>query len=67
MSNLIEGDYWYITETEIAIKVSSDEEEDDAVWLPKSEIEFPAGDSPNGAGVIEISAPEWLLTEKGLL
>jgi hypothetical protein len=35
------------------------------VWIPKSAARFTGGDPPSNAGVL--SAPSWLLIEKGLV
>lgn len=48
-------------ETEKALKVSETGEDKEAQWLPKSQIEF----SHKGAGVVEVTLPEWLASEKG--
>lgn len=50
-------------ETDRAILVSDTEDKDDAVWLPKSQIEI----ERKAKGVVEVTAPEWLLLDKGLL
>jgi len=50
-------------ETERAILVSDDGETDNAVWLPKSQVEFVT----KSAGIIEVTLPEWLATERGLV
>jgi hypothetical protein len=51
-------------ETDRAILVSDDGGPDKAVWLAKSQIEF----TPvrGQSGVIEVTLPEWLATERGL-
>lgn len=65
-NELIECELWFIRETDNAIKISSDETEDDACWLPKKHIEYDKlPDQP--WCVITISVPERLLTEKGLV
>lgn len=52
-------------ETERAILVSDGGDPDKAVWLAKSQIEFsPIKDQ---SGVIEVTLPEWLATERGLV
>ena len=51
-------------ETALAILVSDDGDEDNAVWLPKSQIEY----SPRIQGdIINLTIPEWLATDKGLI
>jgi hypothetical protein len=51
-------------ETERAILVSDDGSPDGAVWLAKSLIEF----SPVRDGrIVEVTLPEWLATERGLV
>lgn len=51
-------------ETERAILVSDDGDNDKAVWLPKSQVEFV---QKPGSDVIEVTLPEWLATERGLV
>ena len=46
-----------------AIKVSHDGDEDAAVWLPKSAIQF----QQLGPNAVDVEAPEKLLIEKGLV
>lgn len=50
-------------ETERAILVSDDGDREKAVWLPLSQIEVNRRDG----AVIDVTAPEWLATEKGLI
>lgn len=50
-------------ETEAALLVHNDLE-DKGIWLPKSQVEVSHEDEE---GFIEISLPEWLATEKGLI
>lgn len=47
--------------TELAILFSETGDEDDAVWLPLSQIEI----EKRGA-LFEITLPEWLAVDKGL-
>lgn len=47
-----------------AVLVSEDGDEDTAVWLPLSQIEI---GEPGEDGAVEVTAPEWLLMDKGLL
>lgn len=49
-------------ETERAVKVSDDGDEKNAVWLPKSKIEI-----ARDGGCWEVTLPEWLAIEKGLV
>jgi len=51
-------------ETQRAILVSDDGDLEKAVWLPKSQVEF--AEKP-GSDVIEVTLPEWLATERGLV
>lgn len=51
-------------ETPKAVLVSDTGENDDAVWLPKSQIEFvPA----TKKGQFIVTMPEWLAKDKGLV
>lgn len=49
--------------TSKALLVSDDGEKDGAVWLPLSQIEV----EEKGRGRAVITAPVWLLTDKGLV
>ena len=51
-------------ETEKAYLVSDDGERENAVWLPKSQVE--RGDA-KGSGVYVFTMPEWLAVDKGLV
>lgn len=50
-------------ETDKAVLVSDDGEKDNAVWLPRSMIEID-GKKDN---ILEITLPEWLAMDKGLI
>ncbi len=55
-------------ETKLAILVSDDGNEKSAVWLPKSQIEIAPNPAAGGSkAIVLVTAPEWLLTSKGLL
>lgn len=54
----------FMRETEKAICVSDDGTEKNAVWLPRSQIEINDW-KPNG--IMEITMPEWLAKDKGLI
>jgi hypothetical protein len=45
-----------------AILVSHDGDKENAVWLPKSQIEW----QKNTPSTVLVTAPEWLVVEKGL-
>lgn len=62
-SNLIELSLQLHHQTERAILVSDDGSPDSAVWLAKSQIEF----SEITPGFVEVTCPEWLATERGLV
>ena len=63
-STLCDIEVIYQTETERAVCVREDERTDDT-WLPKAECEID-GTLERGT-VVTLTAPEWLLTEKGLI
>lgn len=46
-----------------AILVSDSGDTDDAVWLPKSQVEF----DEIKPGIVEVTLPEWLALERGLI
>ncbi|WP_022727254.1 hypothetical protein [Fodinicurvata sediminis] len=50
-------------QTEKAVLVSSDGDRENAVWLPLSQIEVEDGKD----GLVDITCPEWLAHEKGLI
>ena len=50
-------------ETDRAIRVSDDGEDRNAVWLPKSQIEV----GELKSGYVEVTLPEWLAIDKGLV
>jgi hypothetical protein len=50
-------------ETDKALLVSDTGIKEQAVWLPKSKIEFDMTDG----GRVQVQCPEWLAIEKGLL
>lgn len=50
-------------ETDKAILVSDDGEQDNAVWVPKSQVEI----ERKKGGLVEVTMPEWLAQEKELI
>jgi hypothetical protein len=59
-------------ETEKALLVSDTGIKEQAVWLPKSKIEFEIigateGSADRRLASVKVTAPEWLAIEKGLL
>lgn len=52
-------------ETAMAILISDDGEEDTAVWIPKSQIDY--NDRAAKGDIITITLPEWLAMGKGLI
>jgi len=62
-SSLIDLTVKMHAETKLAILVSDDGVEKNAVWLPKSQIEY----AETKKGVVEVTLPEWLATDKGLV
>lgn len=50
-------------ETPKAILVSDDGDEKKAVWIPLSQCEI----EPKGKGTFELTLPEWLAQDKGLI
>ena len=51
-------------ETEKAILVSETADKEDAVWLPKSQIEVANDGHKN---FVTVTLPEWLAKDKGLI
>lgn len=50
-------------ETPKALLVSDDGDKDKAVWLPLSQIEI----ERKSDGIVIVTLPEWLATDKGLV
>ena len=63
-SDLIDVACCQHAETDKAILVSETGERDDAVWLPKSQIEI---ENDSHKNFITVTLPEWLATDKGLI
>lgn len=62
-SDLTELDLQLHQETDKAILVSDDGNRENAVWLPRSQIEIERG--PRGG--ISVTLPEWLAIDKELV
>lgn len=63
-SDLIDVTLLFRQERPAAIAVVQDDKSVDPwIWLPKSQIEF----RHIGGGALEITMPEWLAREKGLI
>ena len=58
----------YINQTDKAILVSEDDP-DEGIWLPKSQIEYDENeiDCADKGEEIEIGIPEWLAEQEGLI
>ena len=57
---------YFLHETEKAILfLPVDWDEDDAVWLPKSQIDYEDKDYEKGDDII-VDIPTWLIEEKGI-
>ncbi len=61
-----EYEVFLIHETDKAILVSEDEEQESTVWIPKSQIMENVWDGIEAGDLIIITVPEWLAIEKGL-
>ena len=66
-SNVIDIQVIYHHDTHLAVLVSADEDEaSEMIWLPKSQIAY--DDLPAVSGtIVEITIPERLAEEKGLI
>lgn len=62
-SNLVDLDMQILRETEKAVLATLDVP-DNAVWLPKSQIEI---QDTIIEGIVSIAIPEWLAEDKGLV
>ena len=67
MSRLIDVTMIFIHQTDLAVLVAEDEEHE-GVWLPKSRVEFVViRKTKSGRDVVEVTLPEHLAQEKGLI
>ena len=62
MTRLTEVTVRLVQQTERAILVNDSDDPDKAVWLPKSQVEF-----EERGDLIEVTMPEWLAIERGLV
>ena len=62
-SDLVEVSCNIHARTDKAILVSDDGDPSNGVWLPKSQIEF----VELGQSIVEVTMPEWLALDKGLI
>lgn len=62
-SNVIDLELHMHAETERAILVSENGDEDKGVWLPKSQVEF----EHLRSGYVEVTLPRWLAKKHGLI
>jgi hypothetical protein len=67
-SDLIDVTVHLHAETEKAIRVSDDGINSHGVWLPKSQVEYEKVYSEQKlSNIFEVTLPEWLAKEKGLI
>lgn len=59
---MIELSFHWHGETEKAIKVSENGQEDKLIWLPKSQIQYERNKEE-----VTVQCPEWLATKCGLI
>jgi hypothetical protein len=61
----VDIDLVYEGETDSAIRFTDDD--DNTVWLPKSQIDVALPNNPRSGLVVSVAMPEWLAEEKGLI
>ncbi len=64
-SDLHDIEVYLRRETEKAFGVANPHKAGDIIWLPKRQCEIEHRDAPNKPDIL--TAPEWLLKEKGLI
>lgn len=64
-SNLKDIPVYYRRETEKAWAIANPDGSANLIWLPKSQCQLERGEGPNEADIL--TAPEWILIEKGLI
>jgi hypothetical protein len=62
-SDLIDITMQLHAETEKAVLVSDDGDKAKAIWLPLSQVEIERKDG----GIVVVTMPEWLATQRGLV
>lgn len=67
-SQLVDLVVFQFAETEKAVLVGEDEaDRSKAVWLPKSQIEISEKATVNGVLFHDLTLPEWIAQERGLI
>lgn len=67
-SRIVDLVVFQFTETEKAVQVGLDEaDRASAVWLPKSQVEIAEKAIVNGVLFHDLSLPQWLAEERGLI
>ncbi len=67
-SDLCDVEMVWFAETPKAILVGETMDEKTAIWLPKSQCEIEViAEGPRGKRIVEVTLPEWLAMEKGLI
>ena len=65
---IVDVEGYQFHETEKAILFGTDEKNrDEAVWLPKSQVEIEDKGVFHMSGPVVVTLPEWLALEKGLI
>lgn len=64
-SDLIDLSVVVIRETDKAWGIQDESKPETVIWLPKSQCEITSIKNPSG--VAELTCPEWLAKEKGLI
>lgn len=64
-SDLIDLEVYVRRETDAAWGIADPDKPGGIIWLPKSQCEIDGGEPPTKAATL--TAPEWLLIEKGLV
>ena len=54
-----------VAETGSAYGVTEDKMDDEAIWLPKSQVDM-ITHKPDIGDVVEVDVPEWLAIDRGL-
>lgn len=65
-SELVDLTLTFHHETAQAVLVSDDGDRENAIWLPKSQIEMD-NDHPREGDSVEVTVPVWLAKEKELI
>lgn len=64
-SDIVDVDLVFMGETDSAMRFT--DEDDNTIWLPKSQIEVALPNNARSGTVVSVAMPQWLAEEKELV